>query len=107
MTRFSKLSVDTQIQTRIDSIQNAWGFDPRNGTAQLKAVAKDRQLTNPVPTIEMDETAHFEAACLAYGEYMGLTRMAEELGLMASPQIVNLEAKRIGSGYIRYVPRTV
>lgn len=60
MPRFSKAVLTETVQQRLDVIQATHGFDPGNGTAQLKG-----KLGNV-------------NAAIAYGEREALLRLAEE-----------------------------
>ena len=63
--RFSKAALRDYAQKRIDTIQQEWGFDPMNGTAQLDRIG--RQGT--------------KEAALAYGQREALLNLMDEFEL--------------------------
>jgi len=61
MARFSKEVVLAAIDKKIEALQNEWGFDPNNGTAQLKGKLAGQD------------------AAVAYGTYRALDDLAEQI----------------------------
>lgn len=59
MARFSKTAMVANLDAKVAKLKAAWGFDPNNGTAQLKGKGED--------------------AWLAYGEYRLCLRLIEEI----------------------------
>jgi hypothetical protein len=81
VNRFSKKSLAHDLQTRINAVQDVWGFDPSNGTHQIKYVAAAVLQSSPIPGIEATLEAHVTAAAVAYGEWSVLVQLAEDLDL--------------------------
>jgi len=79
--RFSKQTLTYYIQTRIDKLQTDWGFDPRNGYAQIRAVAERRQKASKSAIDRMALQPIIDEANRAYGEFDALRNMADEFGL--------------------------
>jgi len=59
MLRFSKENLTNELLMQIDKLERIWGFDPDNGTNQLKENEFDR--------------------AIAYGEYRCLTDLFESI----------------------------
>jgi hypothetical protein len=59
MIRFSKQNLLNELQTQIEKMEKIWGFDPNNGTNQLKQNDFDR--------------------VVAYGEYRALNDIYESV----------------------------
>jgi|LauGreDrversion4_2_1035121.scaffolds.fasta_scaffold2151656_1 hypothetical protein len=59
MIRFSKQNLLNELQTQIEKMEKIWGFDPNNGTNQLKQNDLDR--------------------VVAYGEYRALNDIYESV----------------------------
>jgi len=59
MIRFSKQNLLNELQTQIEKMEKIWGFDPKNGTNQLKQNDLDR--------------------VVAYGEYRALNDIYESV----------------------------
>ncbi len=59
MVRFSKAAMVENLEAKVARLQGKWGFDPSNGTAQLRGKG--------------------EEACVAYGEFRAYLRLVEEI----------------------------
>ena len=71
--RFSKKTLQAELQIHMDGIQKIYGFDPDRGTVQLKAIAQE---------YSKDTGFSFERCLeevsLAYGRYMSIMSLATE-----------------------------
>lgn len=106
--RFSKSTLQSYIQGRINTIQAEWGFDPSNGTAQIASVSLDRFTRNPVPSMPLLlATYSSEEARIAYGEFNALLRLAEEYDLEMRLIPEGYERVCIPNGFFRYLPAKV
>lgn len=101
--RFSKKALTEHIQKRLDVLQRHWGFDPGNGTAQIRGIGQHRKQTNPLLGGAGYEE-HQIAAAEAYGEFRSLLDMAThfELEVGATPE--GYVQQRVMGGLLRYVP---
>lgn len=100
--RFSKKTLTEHIQGRLDRIQKHWGFDPNNGTAQVRAIGGVRKQTNPLMSGGYED--HMYDAAGAYGEFRSLLDMAAHFELAVSAIPEGYTAKRVAGGLIRYCP---
>ena len=66
--RFSKATLQLDIQARVDGIQKVYGFDPGDGTHQIKFVAEDRK------------DSELQVA-YAFGMFRSLLEQAQDYGL--------------------------
>ena len=67
-TRFSKATLQNDLQERIVRIQQTYGFDPDNGTAQINAIT------------DVNE-ADRSAVLMAYGQFRLIESIAETYDL--------------------------
>lgn len=101
--RFSKKTLAEHVQMRLDRIQKHWGFDPSNGTAQIRDIGGARKQTNPFLTGGGYED-HMYGAAEAYGEFRSLLDMAGHFELPVSAIPEGYKPKRVAGGLIRYCP---
>lgn len=66
--RFSKKALAEYIQTRIQTIQKTWGFDPSTGTKQIPYIAADRLGRDPIDRSEILTCADGDAVQYTLGQ---------------------------------------